>query len=107
MKLSEMSTQKAAACMAELCAPMSAMVKNPVVKEYFDKAKNNEVNMDLAVDAFSVLLPVFLRDHYVEVAKVLSILTGKSQKEINEQPIKQTISDAKNVFDGDLLSFFS
>lgn len=107
MKISEMSTQKAAACLAELVAPMAVIVKNPTVKEYFEKAKNQEATPDLFADALSVLMPVFLRDHYNEVAKVLSILTGKTITQINDQPIRQTIADAKEVFDGDLVSFFS
>ena len=107
MKLSEMNTQKAAACLAELALPIAVLAKNPAVKQYIDKAKNNEATISLAIDAFASLLPVFLRDHYQEMIKVLSILTEKSVKEIDEQTMKQTLADIKDVFDGDLQSFFT
>ena len=107
MKLSEMSTQNASACLVELVPIFAVLFKNPKVKEYFEKAKNREANMQLAMDAFAELLPIFLRDHYAEVVKVLSILTGKTAAQINEQPFKQTFDDAKSVFDADLVGFFS
>lgn len=107
MKLSEMNTKDAAACIAELAAPLATVAKNPVVKEYFEKAKDKEASFSLVMDALTSMLPVFLRDHYNEVSKVLSILTGKTTKQINDQSIRQTIADAKEVFDGDLASFFS
>lgn len=106
MKLSEMSTRKAAECMVELAAPVGALVKDPAVREYLEKAAQKKASIDMLADAVGVLLPVFLQKHYSETVKVLSILTGKSAPEIDEQPIKTTISDVKESLDGDLFGFF-
>ena len=107
MKLSEMSTQAAAACMAELVAPLSTLAKNPAVKKFMKKSQNKEADFNLFIDAVSALLPTFLRDNYGETVKVLAILTGKTAEVIDAQPALQTIADAKEVFDGDLVSFFT
>lgn len=107
MKLSEMSTRKAAACMAELAAPIGTLMKSKAVQEYLDKAAKQKASIPMLADAIGVLLPVLLRDHYAETVKVLSILTGKTADEIGEQPVRITISDVNASFDGELIGFFT
>ena len=107
MKLSEMPTRKAAECMAELAAPIAVLAKNPVVNEYIKKAAHQKATIQLLSDAVAVMLPVFLRDHFDETAKVFSILTDKAPEEFANQPLKTTISDIKASVDGELIGFFS
>lgn len=107
MKLSEMTTKQAAACMAELAAPIEAIAKHPKMREMLEK-RNEEENASIpAVDLLAIALPVLCRDCFDDTAKVLAVLTGKTAKEIASQPIRQTIRDARDVFDADLASFFS
>lgn len=107
MKLSEMPTRKAAECMAELAAPIGVLLKDPSVTEYLKKAARQKASVQLLADAVVPLMTVFLRDHFDETAKVLSILTDKTLGEIENQPLKATISDVKASVDDELIGFFS
>lgn len=107
MKLSEMPTRKAAACLAELAEPIGVLLKMPAVEEYLKKAANKEANIGMLTDAFISFLPVFLLECFDETAKVLALLTDKTTEEIGEQPFKQTVADVKGSFDGELTGFFT
>lgn len=107
MKLSEMPTRKAAACLADLAEPIGVLLKIPAVEEYLKKAANKEASINMLMDAFVSLLPVFLRECFDETAKVLALLTDKTPEEIGEQLFKQTVADVKGSFDGELIGFFT
>ena len=107
MKLSEMSTQKAAQCMVELAAPMNAILKNPAVKEYMKKSANKEATVSMMLDAFAELIPVFLRDHYNEMVKIVSILSCKTAEEVSNQSIIDTLKDLKGSVDREFIDFFT
>ena len=107
MKLSEMRTKQAAACMAELAAPVGVLLKNDAVRQYLNKAAKQEASIPVLSDALEILLPVLFRDHYEETAKILSIMTGKTPDEISEQPVKITIRDVRDTIDGELIGFFT
>lgn len=107
MKLSEMPTKKAAACLTELAAPVGVLLKNEAVREYLEKAAKQKASIPMLADALGVLLPVFLRDHYHETVKVISVLTDKTPDVIDEQPIAATMKDVRESVDGDLIGFFT
>lgn len=107
MKFSEMSTRQAAQCMVNLAAPIGTLVKNPAVKEYIQKAANKEATIETLMDAFAELVPIFLRDHFDELASILAALTGKTPDEVGDQPAFETLMDVKNSIDGEFLRFFT
>lgn len=107
MKLSEMSTRQAAQCMVNLAAPIGTLVKNPAVKEYMQKAYNKEATVETLMDAFAELVPIFLRDHFDEMAYIVAALTGKTPDEVGNQTILETLMDVKNSIDGEFLRFFT
>lgn len=107
MKLSEMSTRKAAQCLVDLAAPIGTLVKNPAVKEYMKKAANKEANLETMMNAFAELVPIFLRDHFDEMASIVAVLTGKTPDQVGDQSIGETLMDLKNSIDGDLIRFFT
>lgn len=107
MKLSEMSTRQAAQCMVNLAAPIGTLVKNPAVKEYMHKAANKEATIETLMDAFAELVPIFLRDHFDELAYIVSALTGKTPDEVGDQTVLETLTDVKSSIDGEFLRFFT
>lgn len=107
MKLSEMSTQAAAACMAELAPHIGNIIKNKDVKKYLKLYSESEMTLDTFGDMLIDMLPALLRDQFVDVTSVLAILTGKTAEAISAQPIKATIADVKSSLDRELVSFFT
>lgn len=107
MKLSEMSTRQAAQCMVDLAAPISTLVKNPAVKEYMQKASNQEASFSMLAEAFAELVPIFLRDHFDELARIVATLTNKAVEEVAEQSVLETMKDLKGSVDQNLIDFFT
>lgn len=105
MKLSEMSTQQAAACMADLAAPVETIMSHPKVAEWLDN-RNQNLTVTSMIGMIARFIPVFLRDYYSETVRIISTLTGKPVSAINTQPIKTTIADVRDVWDEDLKDFF-
>lgn len=103
MKLSEMTTRQAAACMAELAVPVGNILKSDTIKAWYEDNKEEKAN----VIAFLSLAPLLLRDHYDDTAAIIAALSGKTKAELDEQPIGQTIADLTGCIDKDLISFFT
>ena len=109
MRISEMNTKEAAACLCKIAAPVGRIGEDKALNAYLRKLNENKGKTLLEVisGAMSTLLPVMLENHYADVIAVLSALTGKSAEEIEEQNILVTMRDAQGVIDKDLLDFFT
>lgn len=112
MKLSEMNTDQ----MTEALCAMSAHVSNICTDKGLndDLKKLHDAMKDGGMTAFEKLgqmiviwMPALLRTHKDDVYAIISVLTGKSVKEIAEQNGMQTIKDAKESMDSELKDFFS
>lgn len=106
MKLSEMSTQQAAACMADIAAPVETIMGHPQMAEMLNNGVKT-LTVSSMIGMIARFVPVFLRDYYSETVRIISTLTGKSVTEINRQPVKTTIADVRSVWDEDLKDFFA
>lgn len=109
MKLSEMSTGRAADVLVRIAEPAAEIVNDDKVWALWKKMgemKNPNIKEQI-VFIVREIVPVLLADHRNALYTVLSIMTDKTIKTIDEQPIKDTIQDIKNSVDGELLSFFT
>lgn len=106
MKLSEMSTRKAAACMADMIEAVSRIVRDPAVKSAFDEASKEEQPNKKNLVLATCIAPILLREHLDDTVMIVSTLMDKRPSDVMDQPIKQTIQDVVSVMDGDLLDFF-
>lgn len=109
MKLSEMSTGRAADALVRIAEPAAEIVNDDKVWKLWEKmGKMKDTNIKQQV-VFIVreVVPVLLSDHRNALYTVLSIMTDKTIKAIDEQPVKDTIQDIKDNIDGELLSFFT
>lgn len=109
MKLSEMSTGRAADVLVRITEPAAELMNDDKVWalwEKMGKMKNPNIKEQI-VFIVQEIVPVLLADHRNALYTVLSIMTNKTIEAIDTQPIKDTIQDVKNSVDGELLSFFT
>lgn len=107
MKLSEMPTIQAAACMVDLAAPVEKIMSHPKVAEMLESRGKTTMSVIDFAKVIIQLVPVMMRDYYKDMVRVVAVLTNKSTEEINAQPIKETIADIRGFWDEDLKTFFS
>lgn len=109
MKLSEMTTDKAADALVRLAEPAAEIVNDDKVFELI-KGAGKVANAGFSAQMAFILrevAPVLLKDHRGALYEVLSILTGKKAAEIAQQPITATVADIRASVDSELLSFFT
>lgn len=108
MKLSEMSTGRAADALVRITEPAAEIINDDKVWKLWEKmGKMKKANIkEQIVFIVRDIAPVLLADHRNALYTVLSIMTGKTTKTIDEQPVKDTIQDIQESVDGELLSFF-
>lgn len=112
MKLSEMNTDQMAEALCEIGAAVENICKdekiNDEMKRLFEDGKEGGMTvLKKAGRTLNIWLPGLLRTHKADVYKILSVLTGKSEKAIAEQNGMETIKEARACMDGELMSFFS
>ena len=112
MKLSEMNTDQMAEALCEIGAAVENICGdnkiNAEMSKLFEDGKNGGMTvLNKMSRTLNIWLPGLLKTHKADVYKILSVLTGKSEKEIAEQNGMQTVRDARESFDKELMSFFS
>lgn len=107
MKLSEMSTRKAAECMAIMIDAVGRITKDAKVKTVIEEAALAQRAYEQKLRIMTGLPPVLLREHLEDTAQIVATLMNKTTKEVLEQPISQTVQDIRNSLDGELLDFFA
>lgn len=114
MKLSELSTDRAADVLCELCPLIDSVVGDERIVSEIGKVenfKNGITKHGLSViwaGRISRIIPILLKEHRQHMYGILSILNEKSVGEIAKQPVKDTIRQAKEVFeDEEFCSFFN
>lgn len=109
MKLSEMNTKQLTKALCDLTSPIANICGDKEVMDALSvlrKVQHGESVGSIA-DVIAKVVPVLLDKHYDDAVAILSALTGKSRKEIDEQSGVQTINDIMACMDGDLSTFFT
>lgn len=114
MKLSEMKTRDAARCLCSIAPALERIAKDPALNENLRQmsaaARENaekETLLERMAGMIGAFIPTLLDRHYDDALIVLSRLTGKSEMEIDEQSIVQTMRDVRACVDQDLIDFFT
>ena len=108
MKLSEMTTDRAADALVRIAEPAAEIVNDDNVWKIWEKMgkmKNPNIKAQIVFIVREVA-PILLKDHRDALYVVLSIMTEKTVQQIADQKVKDTIRDIKESVDGELLSFF-
>lgn len=108
MKLSEMTIEKQAAAICDLCDPVGTLLEDSRVGQALSalQAKDGETVGELMGRAVKKIIPLLLKEHLSELVSIASILTGKSPQEVKKGGIPGLVRDVKSSFDGELLGFF-
>lgn len=109
MKLSEMTTDAAAEMLCEIAEPVERICCDKALNAHMGqiaKEKDKMTVMEMMGKTIAAWFPALLKEHKEDVYKVLSAMTGKTEKEIAEQKIMETIADVKACVDDELMLFF-
>lgn len=81
-------------------------------KEFLDKIaflganRTGKQRIALALDAYSVLVPLLLDRHREDFYEIIAIATGKPVEVIESQPVYMTVNDTRDCVQDGILSFF-
>lgn len=111
MKLTEMNTSQLATAICGIAEPLSRIAQDKKLNEalavYKDNHNENQTVLEKTSGLMFQIVPALLNTHFADMVKVISIMTGKSVEEVQEQNGFQTIMDIKAFFDKDFAVFFS
>ncbi|MEE0899336.1 MAG: hypothetical protein UIM25_00420 [Bacteroidales bacterium] len=106
MKLSEIKGERAIEVIADLIEPLSNIAIDPNIKSVLSfKKKENETAEEAAVKAIQKNIPVLLKHHKKDVAKVLGVLEGVDPEKLNILEILKGLTDM--MTDKALMQLFS
>ena len=106
MKLSEIQGERAIEVIADLIEPLSNIAIDPNIKSVLSfKKKENETAEEAAVKAIQKNIPVLLKHHKKDVAKVLGVLEGVDPEKLNILEILKGRTDM--MTDKALMQLFS
>ena len=112
MKLSEMNTEQLADALCAIAEPMENIGAddefNKKIAEFSERNKKNGgmTKLENLTGIVATTIPWLLKRHRQDVYVILSVLTGKSVQEIENQNGFVTIRDAKDCVDKELTDFF-
>lgn len=112
MKLSELSTDRAADVLIELTPYVVNITKDEALtkklgKELETDGMNRIGILSAGVDRLADCVPFLLKDHRSDLYGILSVLGEKPEAEIAAQNIMETMKEARDVLqDKDLIDFF-
>lgn len=112
MKLSELSTDRAADVLCEL-TPYIANITgdkdllDELGKKFDKKGKSVAELYTFAAHKYAVLVPILLKEHREDVFGALSVLNETEPEKIAEQNVMETMRQVRDVFqDKGLVNFF-
>lgn len=111
MKLSEMNVRQFSAAMCELTAPMARIAKDESLNGLFaeiDKTAREKAHIT-NFEKMGMLLeavPVLLMAHYGDVIRIVAIMTGRTDAEVEELNGMDMIDEMKKSIDEQFLRFF-
>jgi hypothetical protein len=112
MKLSEISTDKGFAIIAQITPPMGRIISNDAVKSFVNSYGGKQITWALGLKAILELSPILFVDGKDDLLKVISAMTEKKRSEILQQSCTKTIKDLVNIYndfkdDEELIELFT
>lgn len=111
MKFSEMNTKQLAHALCDMADPLSRITQskelNDALSEYQAGYSESQTVLQKSSGLLMKVVPSLLYTHYDDMVKVVSVMTGKTVEEVNQQNGMQTIADVKTFFDEDFADFFT
>lgn len=104
MKLSEMSTDKAMAVMANMLPAVSRMMSNEKVAALFAPDKDKEEN---GIKFFFDMAMTLLKECKDDAVEIIGVLCDKTAEQVKKQNILVTAKDIMGCYDKELADFFT
>ena len=112
MKLSALTTDKAADVLVEITPYISNIVKDETFTNKLGKAIRKDELTEIGVlaagiDRLADFVPFLLKDHRTDVYGILSVVNEKTVDEVAAQNIMVTMNETREILkDEDFVSFF-
>ena len=112
MKLSELTTERAADVLCELTPYIANITGDKALldeleKKFDRKGKSVAEMYTFAAHKYATLVPILLKDHREDVFGVLSVLNETELDKIAKQKVMETMKQVRDLFqDKELLDFF-
>lgn len=112
MKLSELTTERAADVLCELTPYIANITGDKFLldelsNKFDSKGKSVAELYTFAANKYAALVPILLKEHRNDVFSVLATLNERSADEIAKQNVMETMKQVRDLFqDKDLLDFF-
>lgn len=113
MKLSELSTDRAADVLCELAPYVGNITNDKTVVSTIGKVMENGQDLNrygqvmLVVGRIGEFIPLLLKEHRPDVYGILSVMNERPAAEIATQKLMETMQQVKELFqDGDFMAFF-
>lgn len=109
MDYRNMATDQAADILCRLVDPLERIGRD---REFLERTaqiaakRHSMTRIEMAVEAFSVLVPFLLSRHREDLYEVLAITTGKPLEAIEMQPLHVTVNDVQSCLRDGIMSFF-
>lgn len=108
MKISQMTTDQMAACLCEIAEPVAEIVTDAETLAAMQamQPKKGETYLVCLARGASGIARLLLKTHYEATIAIIAALTGKSAQAVRAQRGVQTIRDATEIIDQELIDFF-
>lgn len=112
MKLSELTTERAADVLCELTPYIANITGDKFLldelsNKFDSKGKSVAELYTFAANKYAALVPILLKEHRNDVFSVLAVLNECSADEIAKQKVMETMKQVRDLFqDKELLDFF-
>lgn len=112
MRLSELTTERAADVLCELTPYIANItgdksLSDELTNKFDSKGKSVAELYTFAAHKYATLVPILLKEHRNDVFGVLAVLNECNTDEIAKQKVMETMKQVRDLFqDKDLLDFF-
>lgn len=105
MKMAEMNTELGFDLMEKLLPDVAAILNDEKVKKI--KAEMRSDGSIAIGEGMNAVLPLFLGKYRENLIRMAAAISGKSEKEIMEQPMGETLAVFQAGVTDEMLSFFA
>lgn len=107
MKISEMTTDKAADVLMRITDPVANIMHDADTMSLIEKMANGTDNpIKFIADNIVSVSTVLLKNHREDMFEIIAAMSDKTADEVSKQKFPQTIKDIRGCWDGELADFF-
>lgn len=109
MKLSEMNMRELAKTLQNLIDPLSKIAGSKEINACFSEISRKEQNGMTNLEKTNLMLVAFdklLGKYYAEIIRIFSIMTGRTDKEVEEYNGYKMLKEMKESIDKEFIDFF-